>query len=58
MILVCTLGMYFASQWLYFSTSWFELFVFADNMEVDGDYESSLEEEPVSYFSYLVQFFL
>jgi hypothetical protein len=56
MILVCTLAMYFASQWL--STSWFELFVFADNMEVDGDYESSLDEEPVSYFSYLVQFFL
>jgi hypothetical protein len=27
-------------------------------MEVDDDYESSLDEEPVSHFSYLVQFFL
>lgn len=27
-------------------------------MEVDGDYESSLDEEPVSYFGYLVHFFI
>jgi hypothetical protein len=26
-------------------------------MEVDDDYESSLDEEPVSHFSYLIQFF-
>ena len=49
--------MYFACVKTLFSFSWFKQFLFADNMEVDGDYESSLDEEPVSHFSYLIQFF-
>jgi len=57
MILVCSIVMYFACVKTLFSFSWFKQFLFADNMEVDDDYESSLDEEPVSHFSYLIQFF-
>jgi hypothetical protein len=57
MILVCSIVMYFACVKTLFSFSWFKQFLFADNMEVDDDYESSLDEEPVSHFSYLIEFF-
>jgi hypothetical protein len=35
----------------------FKHFLFADNMEVDDDYGSSLDEEPVSHFRYLIHLF-